>query len=393
MRSAKTRNLVAVILAALMVLTSLIAVSMKATDVSAATYEPQGSSADYNESYVKQQTISDFIKEDQTVISQREINDFEGNKFVLYELAPTGYAIYSIKGTASVFVEGALSMNSPFYSYADKDVVYLGFGEYYYEQDDKHINILTADEYTRTDLPSGFHLKEDAYYETPQISTYGTSFEDTPQPGKTVNLDGYVRIADHAYFENLTKFPQNSQGTCAIVAICIMLGYLDEYVNDGFIPDNYMYNGQSFKNGTGTSQALHDYMFNNCRHTILGIGGNGYPMANAEIKKTMRDYLNQVCGSDFEKKVEYVSGSLFFTHENPRKHINSGYPTLITMTSFKSSITVEKQEYHTVVAYGYNKNDDTFLVHMGWYPGRTTGAQVVVSDATIYSYNTFLYSE
>lgn len=172
-----------------------------------------------------------------------------------------------------------------------------------------------------------------------------------------------------------------------------MLGYLDEYVNDGFIPDNYMYNGQSFKNGTGTSQALHDYMFNNCRHTILGIGGNGYPMANAEIKKTMRDYLNQVCGSDFEKKVEYVSGSLFFTHENPRKHINSGYPTLITMTSFKSSITVEKQEYHTVVAYGYNKNDDTFLVHMGWYPGRTTGAQVVVSDATIYSYNTFLYSE
>lgn len=109
--------------------------------------------------------------------------------------------------------------------------------------------------------------------------------------------------------------------------------------------------------------------------------------------KKMRDYLNQVCGSDFEKKVEYVSGSLFFTHENPRKHINSGYPTLITMTSFKSSITVEKQEYHTVVAYGYNKNDDTFLVHMGWYPGRTTGAQVVVSDATIYSYNTFLYSE
>ena len=50
-----------------------------------------------------------------------------------------------------------------------------------------------------------------------------------------------------------------------------------------------------------------------------------------------------------------------------------------------------KRKYHSVVAYGYNEEDDTFLVHIGWDPGSTDGAQVIVSEAYIYSYNAFIY--
>lgn len=356
---------------------------------------------------VKQQNISDFLRDGQSIIYQTELYDFDGNEFMLYELAPAGYAIYSLKGEASVLVEGALSSNSPFYEYLDRDIVYLGFCEYYYRQGNDYINIMTEESYKQSALPQGYYLKDEAYYEsedtedeeeTSQISTLSTSLPKGYRDDNYVEEDDFIKIADHEYFETLSKFPKNENGTCSIVALCIVLGYMDEYINDGFIPDNATYEGKSFKDGTGTSQSLHDYMFDNCLHTLAGISSDdGYPMANGEINNTLKDYLINICGEDFEDEVTYVDGCLFNTHKNPRKYIKAGYPALITMTSYKTTNYDDdydgvKMKYHTVVAYGYNEDDDTFLVHMGWKSGTTNGAQVIVSDATIYSYNTFVYT-
>lgn len=409
MKQTKTKNVIAIAISSIMVASSL-AVIMGMTGrntefASAETYIGNATAVNNVTSSVKQQTISDFLREDQSIVYQAEITDFEGNKFMLYELAPAGYAIYSIKGEASVFVEGALSSNSPFYEYLDKDIVYLGFGEYYYKQGTEYINIMTEENYTQNALPQGYYLENSAYYETAKtessneslISPLGTSLPGGYDSNNSVTVDGFVRIKNHTYFENLIKFPNNTKGTCSLVALSIMLGYMDEYVNDAFIPDNVTYNGLYLKNGTGTSQALHDYLFDNCLHTMFGVSGSsGYPMANGEIKKSMQDYLNNNCTSSIKNNVQYLDGCIFYTHQNPRKYIDAGYPTLITMTSYETENydrnDEQKRKYHTVVAYGYNKEDDTFLVHIGWQPNTTRGTQVIVSNATIYSYNTFVYT-
>lgn len=338
----------------------------------------------------KKESVSDFVSKGQTVAGQTELQDFEGNKFMLYELAPIGYAIYSLKNDARVFIEGAYSSNSPFYGYEDKEKIYLGFGEYYYKQDNEYVNILSGESFEKEDLATGFYLQDEAYYEkTSRPMAVKSTATNT---GKTVNEGGFTKIGNHSYFETLKKFPRNTKGTCSLVALSIMIGYLDMYVNNGFIPENASYNGKPFRDENGTSQALHDYLFDKCLHTVLGLSSEeGYPMANAEIKKSMQDYLNGICGKDFAKRVNCISGSLFNTHKNPRKYIDQGYPVILTMTSYKSSITSGKQSYHTVVAYGYNKDKDTFLVHIGWKPGSLDGTKVVISDATIYSYNTFKY--
>lgn len=211
-----------------------------------------------------------------------------------------------------------------------------------------------------------------------------------------VEVDGFTCIADYEYFQNLSKFPDNEVGTCSLVAICIILGYMDEYIDDRFIPDNMYYDGLSFKDGDGTSQGLHNYLFDNCLHTLAGFGDdeNGYPMANGEINNTVKDYLKIKCGRAFESDIKYMNG-IINTKKNPRKYIKAGYPTILTMTEYKiinnDNYDDMKRKYHSVVAYGYNEEDDTFLVHIGWDPGSTDGAQVIVSEAYIYSYNAFIY--
>lgn len=404
----KIKNIISMAVSSIM-LASSFAVIMGMTGgntevASAETYVGNATAVNNITSNVKQQTISDFMREGQSIIYQTELNDFEGNKFMLYELTPAGYAIYGIKGEASIFLEGSLSSNSPFYEYLDKDIIYLGFGEYYYKQGAEYINIMTEESYMQDELPQECYLDESAYYETaesesvdePQASPLGMILPEGYDSDNYVEVDGFTCIADYEYFQNLSKFPDNEVGTCSLVAICIILGYMDEYIDDRFIPDNMYYDGLSFKDGDGTSQGLHNYLFDNCLHTLAGFGDdeNGYPMANGEINNTVKDYLKIKCGRAFESDIKYMNG-IINTKKNPRKYIKAGYPTILTMTEYKiinnDNYDDMKRKYHSVVAYGYNEEDDTFLVHIGWDPGSTDGAQVIVSEAYIYSYNVFIY--
>lgn len=404
----KIKNIISMAVSSIM-LASSFAVIMGMTGgntevASAETYVGNATAVNNITSNVKQQTISDFMREGQSIIYQTELNDFEGNKFMLYELTPAGYAIYGIKGEASIFLEGSLSSNSPFYEYLDKDIIYLGFGEYYYKQGAEYINIMTEESYMQDELPQECYLDESAYYETaesesvdePQASPLGMILPEGYDSDNYVEVDGFTCIADYEYFQNLSKFPDNEVGTCSLVAICIILGYMDEYIDDRFIPDNMYYDGLSFKDGDGTSQGLHNYLFYNCLHTLAGFGDdeNGYPMANGEINNTVKDYLKIKCGRAFESDIKYMNG-IINTKKNPRKYIKAGYPTILTMTEYKiinnDNYDDMKRKYHSVVAYGYNEEDDTFLVHIGWDPGSTDGAQVIVSEAYIYSYNAFIY--
>lgn len=79
------------------------------------------------------------MKEGWDIQSEREIYDFSENKFLLYELNPIGYAIYSQKEDSSLFIEGSYVANSQLYQYANYETRYLGFEEYYYAFTLKHL--------------------------------------------------------------------------------------------------------------------------------------------------------------------------------------------------------------------------------------------------------------
>ena len=66
------------------------------------------------------------------VIYEKIIYDFNNNMFKLYELEK-GYAIYSIKENDEEFIEGSYFSNSPYFNIInEKDIYYLGPGNYYY---------------------------------------------------------------------------------------------------------------------------------------------------------------------------------------------------------------------------------------------------------------------
>lgn len=101
--------------------------------------------------------------------------------------------------------------------------------------------------------------------------------------------------------------PINSKGTCGLVGLSMLLGYLDVFGNPNIISgDNY--NGDIneinlfFENNNsviadkmnirnlidmpGTNEAFQNLLFDNYLHTIMGIKGNDHPMAATELEKT-----------------------------------------------------------------------------------------------------------
>ncbi|MBD5086883.1 MAG: hypothetical protein HDT32_05975 [Clostridiales bacterium] len=338
----------------------------------------------------KHEEVSDYFGEEQTVEFEREIYDFDQNKFVLYELTPSGYAIFSIKDEAKIFLEGSDEVYSPYHNYLDKDLRYLGFGNYIFGENGIYTDIVTMKQCGEYELNGSYVLEDEAYIEKPSAMTRSVSFPSEPDPNNTItDRIGYTYIKNYKYFTELVSWPSNTKGSCAIVALCIMLGYLDEYVDSRFITDYGQYKGNPFKFANFATQALHDYLLDNCLHTVLGLTSSGYPMTNTEIKKMMQDYLDNQVGKDFRKEVNFVGGSVTYTHANPRKHINAGYPTMLTMTKYESDYGGKGYidgKYHTVVAYGYKESTDSFKVHIGWDSGSQS---VIVTSATIYSYTTF----
>lgn len=336
----------------------------------------------------KVEDIADFIQQNQEVESEEIINDFYGNDFKLYEISPIGYAIYSVKEYSSIFIEGSYEVHSPYYKYMQNQKYYGGPGEYYVITDNRIKNII-SDKYIDKDNVVSEYCVASSFYEEQTIEVQ-SSFPSTPTPGKTeTDTSGFTLIKNHNYFENLTEFPENEKGTCGLVGICMLLGYLDTFVDSRYITnDNY-------KNGNGTTQAFHDFLFDKCMYTVLGLGGSdGYPMAGYELKQTTRYYINNYCDKVIYDRSYHEYGSITYTHSTPRTHINAGIPTLICMTKFNHNIEFEdgsnKEKYHVAVAYGYDSND-RFLVHMGWWSGELYGTKVIVSNATIHSYYTIDY--
>lgn len=231
------------------------------------------------------------------IIEREELHDFSGNSFKLYELE-NGYAIYSIKANVEVFIEGSYESNSPYYAFLNKNqLYYLGPGNYYYLEENKVKNILNNDYYHLNDISFSYELPT-------VISTFNTS--SIPNLDQTlIDSNGFIQIKYGEYFNKLRDFSFNYFGDCGLVALSILLGYLDTFYNDDFLPDDVTATAKYYKyvndkyvfdyerkeylvskvrekyveddtydlnrwsQVPGTTQGLKDYLFDNYLHTFL----------------------------------------------------------------------------------------------------------------------------
>lgn len=356
------------------------------------------------------------------IVQQRILTDYSGNKFKLYELQ-NGYAIYSLENGQEIFLEGSHETQSPYYNYLDKDLFYLGPGNYFYENGGNNYDIFSQS-------PVKIDLHNASFQTTENVENIQPYSSSEPNPNETkTDINGFTVINKADYFKNLKYFPQNHFGECGLIALSILLGYYDTFYNDNFIPDitykERHYKDAETRSGTGdkvldyitentlvkktttinkntsnydytnwtsmpgTNYAMRDYLFDNYMHTFWGMGWEdaGYPMMDGELKSTFNDYIDENAPS-LKNTYEVRSGHIFYTNARPKEYINEGNPACLVLQSYTS--TAGSGKAHVVVAYGYK--DGEFLTHFGWWPGYIDRASVIVSSSVIYGYFSIKYN-
>ncbi|MCD8195256.1 MAG: hypothetical protein LUD22_03065 [Coprobacillus sp.] len=371
-----------------------------------------------------EETYCDFSSK-KAIISERYLSDLDDNKYKLYELED-GYAIYLVDNEDETFLEGSYEINSPFFGYENNEAYYLGPGNYYVKESNKLTNILS------TPLAKYKERRNNT------IETYVITHEDWGYSDED-ELDGYTLIENYQYFKNLEYFPTNYLGTCGLVALCILLGYYDTFYNDNFVNNEMAYQARTYEKITdtqteeillnteedipfmktvmidysstcanngeypinkwtsypGTTQALHDYLFDKCFEYNEGFKDifGGYPMLPYDVAKTFESYVEKQCAS-LQDDINIKYGSyltLAATKTIIRNQIRKNNPLAVTLISYS---TEEESETlwlpHTAVAYGFDLENKNFVVNMGL--SEYLGGATILDFSFIYGYCYLNYS-
>lgn len=349
------------------------------------------------------------------ILIKKSIKDFSNNEFTLYELED-GYAIYDSQGE---FIEGSNGTQSSYYNISKYDnLYYMGPGNYFYfyngklykTQDSKEVNY---------NLLKGVSLKKNINEEYVTEGTLNTNVSRNSggssdgSSNTFIDSDGFTKIDNSYYFENLSYFPDNYDGCCGVVATSILLGYLDTFYNDNFISNNYYYpddNGfsrklinmgaadsessdYSFNNWIkmpGTNNSLKNYIMDNYMELAIDLDWiDGYPMDGFAIYKTINNYLNGNYPS-LINKISASYSSVALARTNIKSAINEGRPALAVLLSYETdngyNLDLSDLTGHVVVAYGYKviDNNTCFLTHFGWSPNQLIDTEIIINSGYFY---------
>lgn len=220
------------------------------------------------------------------------------------------------------------------------------------------------------------------------------------------------KIDDAFYFENLvTNFGVNNTGSCAYVALGMLLSYYDIFFNNEIIDDDTTYysdnatstiiNGNSldtfieyeignsyslddFNESPGSTNAFHNYLVYEIGR---GYFNYGYDSKNhnyvdglsiSETRNVLDYYLNNVAGlssSEYEINIHHTEQSIMDA-------IDDDKPVLIGCHSWAKDMIIGFTEGgsgnvietylnigHAMIAYGYEETNDGvfFKCHAGWF--------------------------
>jgi len=283
-----------------------------------------------------------------------DVYTLEGeNRYVCFEFDDS-YLIYD---KADDEVDEHSFTTSPYIGYDDYLCVYVENSDYFTHGyvDDKSI----------------FNLDIGTYLDEVLIEK---SIDNNKEDGQYLLFDDYgkdvVKIDRSYYFENLNHYHgSNSEGTCAIVAIQILMGYYDTFYNDNTILEIYddvatNYNNiiASFTQSPGSGQDFHDELISFA--SKKDITDNGVGMNIGQEKDLTVKYLTS---RNIEFDYKWIEGNWADTRSNAaanhiREAIDNNNPVFVGAAG------------HATVAYAYDSNYVYVhsYVHSGWGDVRKT---------------------
>nr|MCR5786856.1 hypothetical protein [Acholeplasmatales bacterium] len=195
--------------------------------------------------------------------------------------------------------------------------------------------------------------------------------------------DDVKKITNSFYFEKLGHMHGlNTDGTCGVVAIQIMLGYYDTFSNDNIIDEKYDHISKS------TANNIYDFTYSpgsqNDFHNELirfasskNISDNGVGMNVNQCKDITREYLNN---RNIKYDCKWIEGNWHDSTHNVacnhiREAIDANRPIFVGGAG------------HATVAYAYDSK--YVYVHSGWGDVRRTPWETYNNDFWDFFAGTF----
>lgn len=198
-------------------------------------------------------------------------------------------------------------------------------------------------------------------------------------------------IGPATFFRYLYNLPLNEKGTCAYVALAMLLSYYDTRVNDDIVPDKYILKGYAttpydFYSHIPGNQIYHynkpidnDYineLENNLEKDIQAKMLNNVKNAKGEYKFGIRDELYDVAmkgiiGSNIKYKHNTYGQRMFESDQDANNRLKKQAIEIIKQGRPVITFAYQKKQdnkkigYHAVVSYDYNKYGD-LISNFGW---------------------------
>lgn len=290
-----------------------------------------------------------------TIEARKTLFGFGGNIYVLYELSPYGYVIL-LNDTCSL-MEASYSETATLpINIDDKDTYYYGGPLVYCKlTENGYINVFDNSLLQNSQI-SEIATKENQILETKRrVESLNNSSAQTVALNSENQLPSIVYTVEYNYFSSMTKHGVNSVGTCTAVAIQILLGYYDSFVNDDVIATEYEKPSYVEHGSTDAFyELLFDYIYYN--HNMQP---GGIPLQTAAFR--VNDYLTDrfLC---MEFAYSTSKTSMITT-------IGSGDPIIVSMHPDGND-----ESSHSAVAYRVHFDTvdpaatSIFTLNMGWDP-------------------------
>ncbi len=318
--------------------------------------------------------ISQNMKTGSTVSAVKQLVDFDGNKYTLFELNPIGYMIYHVD--SGKFIEYAEESVSPYVG-RFSNLYYGGAMQYYYLQGTslRHTlkNDLSVPSSSMSQMANDSRNLSTAFLQNRSNSNLnyinnGGSFSGVERVTGVVASSNQAqtraaaRISMTAFFPQLNtswKMGYRSGGVCGYIATNLILGY-NYFAFDYGLISNSTY--VDFANKTMNGPKLTNRLLELAGEDPTGTSFSG--TYSHDMFVVVGNYLNEVNN--------YLSWtySWYFLGVNVNSTLNAGYPVAI-FGSLSQPTGSSGNINHAVVAYDYQNygflNLGTrYRVHYGW---------------------------
>lgn len=335
----------------------MVAISSFSVSADSLLYESPASNYPAINAIVNKYATSDTVF---TVSGHKALKSLSTDEadYTLYSLYPYGFAIF-LNETNSM-MEACYQENVTLPVSMDSTVAYYGGPMNYYEiVDEKFTNTMNGSVLSDEDVVALRSVESRALsYERTlleqAITLEAGAVEQSVASVAVTSGQTSIFVAQD-YFEGLTAYGVNRDGTCTVIAACILFGYYDNYVHDKYVQSFY-------ESGTGTNDSFHQYM----NGLVYGTGDpGGIYIHNAE--NGFNEHLdNVVATSNFE----HFSISIV-----PHPMTDVILSKLITDKPVIASMATSKGALwnHSVVIYGasYETSNlySTIMYHFqtGWH--------------------------